>query len=382
MNILSSQEYNRGVFDYLIATDASVDDGEKDERDNGDDIDEEESKIKSKDKKKKRKQSDDDEYGVCRGIDFQGVNFVINFDFPPTSAAYTHRIGRTARGNATGTALSFVTKSDAANIDSPIADKEHELLEEVRNKQPRLGVVENDNILAAISTTDDNGITGFDKEERQMQPAPLAFNMNELDSFRYRVEDVIRSVTSSAVRELRNAEIKKEILNSEKLKTYFSENPNDLKVLRHDKAILHPIRQHDHLKFVPDYLIPTSMRSVAVIKNKKKNKKKNKNVGTSHEQRILKSKMKDPLQSGAVSSEFDNVDNAYMDDIPMNEDDNVDTNDDIKNRVFTNTKSLGSSMSGRKKWKLVHKKGQFNPKTSKKNTHRTAGSFIKSKAYK
>jgi ATP-dependent RNA helicase DDX56/DBP9 len=37
-------------------------------------------------------------------------------------------------------------------------------------------------------------------------------------------------VTSVAVRELRNAEIKREILNSEKLKTYFAENPGDLKV--------------------------------------------------------------------------------------------------------------------------------------------------------
>ena len=64
----------------------------------------------------------------------------------------------------------------------------------------------------------------------RMQPAPLQFNVNELDSFRYRVEDVLRSVTNVAVKEMRNAEIKKEILNSEKLKSYFAENPGDLKV--------------------------------------------------------------------------------------------------------------------------------------------------------
>jgi ATP-dependent RNA helicase DDX56/DBP9 len=63
-----------------------------------------------------------------------------------------------------------------------------------------------------------------------MQPAPLQFNTSELESFRYRVEDILRSVTTAAVKELRNAEIKKEILNSEKLKTYFAENPGDLKV--------------------------------------------------------------------------------------------------------------------------------------------------------
>ena len=53
-------------------------------------------------------------YGVSRGLDFQGVNFVINFDLPPTAAAYTHRIGRTARGGASGTALSFITTADAS----------------------------------------------------------------------------------------------------------------------------------------------------------------------------------------------------------------------------------------------------------------------------
>lgn len=58
----------------------------------------------------------------------------------------------------------------------------------------------------------------------------MQFNVNELDSFRYRVEDVLRSVTNVAVKEMRNAEIKKEILNSEKLKSYFAENPGDLKV--------------------------------------------------------------------------------------------------------------------------------------------------------
>ena len=28
-----------------------------------------------------------------RGIDFKGVNMVINYDFPPTAISYIHRIG-------------------------------------------------------------------------------------------------------------------------------------------------------------------------------------------------------------------------------------------------------------------------------------------------
>lgn len=46
---------------------------------------------------------------MSRGIDFQFVSNVINFDFPLDSSAYLHRVGRTARGNNQGAALSFVS---------------------------------------------------------------------------------------------------------------------------------------------------------------------------------------------------------------------------------------------------------------------------------
>lgn len=103
------------------------------------------------------------------------------------------------------------------------------------------------------------------EDESKMQPSPLVFNMQELETFRYRVQDTLRSVTGSSVQELRAAELKKEILNSSKLKSFFAQNPNDLKVLRHDKAIVHPLRQHNHLKHIPEYLVPSSMRSVIKV---------------------------------------------------------------------------------------------------------------------
>ena len=71
----------------------------------------------------------------------------------------------------------------------------------------------------------------------------------------------MRAVTKVAVRESRIKEIRQEMLNSQKLKTYFTDNPRDLQVLRHDKT-LHTVRVQPHLKHVPDYLIPPVLRPV------------------------------------------------------------------------------------------------------------------------
>ncbi|GLH14774.1 ATP-dependent RNA helicase abstrakt [Gryllus bimaculatus] len=47
-----------------------------------------------------------------RGIDFKGVNLVINYDFPPTAISYVHRIGRTGRAGRPGKAITFFTEDD------------------------------------------------------------------------------------------------------------------------------------------------------------------------------------------------------------------------------------------------------------------------------
>ena len=50
---------------------------------------------------------------IARGIDVEGVTHVINFDIPEHPDNYIHRIGRTARAEEKGTAISFVTDEDA-----------------------------------------------------------------------------------------------------------------------------------------------------------------------------------------------------------------------------------------------------------------------------
>jgi ATP-dependent RNA helicase RhlE len=44
---------------------------------------------------------------AARGIDVDGITHVINYDLPSEPEAYVHRIGRTARAGAAGTAMSF-----------------------------------------------------------------------------------------------------------------------------------------------------------------------------------------------------------------------------------------------------------------------------------
>ncbi|KAJ3130171.1 RNA-dependent ATPase rok1 [Nowakowskiella sp. JEL0407] len=57
---------------------------------------------------------------MARGIDFKGVNLVINYDFPQSVASYIHRIGRTGRAGKSGEAVTFFTKDDAVYLKSVV----------------------------------------------------------------------------------------------------------------------------------------------------------------------------------------------------------------------------------------------------------------------
>ena len=50
---------------------------------------------------------------AARGLDISCVSHVINYDFPPTVDTYIHRIGRTGRASAIGSAFTFVAPEDA-----------------------------------------------------------------------------------------------------------------------------------------------------------------------------------------------------------------------------------------------------------------------------
>ncbi|RWS09065.1 putative ATP-dependent RNA helicase DDX56-like isoform X2 [Dinothrombium tinctorium] len=197
-------QFNRGIYNILIASDEVC-------------VNDPSTRKKSGSKRKR-----DNEFSVSRGIDFQNVSNVINFDFPTSVVAYIHRVGRTARGNydAEGTALSF------------ISIKEQKYFNEVKD-----------------ALSDGSNFK------------PYQFRMEELEAFRYRSKDALRIVTSIAVREARIKEIKRELLSSEKLKSFFKEHPKDLKLLQHDKA-LHTVKHQPHLKHIPEYIVPPTLQTM------------------------------------------------------------------------------------------------------------------------
>lgn len=246
------EEFNKGVYDIIIAADdqevmgvaksskkiAAGENAEKEEIGSSEDEDEVEEvtgKQKSQAGKRRKLTGKDKDYGISRGIDFQNVACVLNFDLPTSSKSYTHRIGRTGRAGKTGMALSFVVPADQYGKHKPtsIPSAKHDetRLAKIVKRQTKLG----------------------------HEVKPYHFEMQQVEAFRYRMTDALRAVTRLAVQEARAREIRQELIKSEKLKRHFEENPDELHQLRHDGE-LRAARVQPHLKHVPDYLMPAKGR--------------------------------------------------------------------------------------------------------------------------
>jgi ATP-dependent RNA helicase RhlE len=53
---------------------------------------------------------------AARGIDVEALGHVVNFDVPSVPEDYIHRVGRTARADATGEAFTLVAPEDEADL--------------------------------------------------------------------------------------------------------------------------------------------------------------------------------------------------------------------------------------------------------------------------
>lgn len=329
LNII--EQFNLGSFDYLIATDASTDQPST-MNDNDGDEEEDTGSVKPSgqpSQKPKRSRHHDSDFGVSRGVDFLNVSFVVNVDMPATPKDYAHRIGRTARGGTRGVALTLVEPH------------EHEELEAIQESQPRIPLpkASTETLQASVAATS-SGIEPSASD--QPQPVLLDFNLQEIEGFRYRVEDVSRGVTKKRIREARVEEIRAEILHSERLRV---SAPN-LQALAQPQSV---VRLQDHLKHIPDYLLPQGMQ-VANLKRNRKKRKRNatKRRGTN-----------DPLQSfnGDVTLE------GLEDGPAEGDEEQVETSRvPAPNKPSAASGSFGKSTSGRRAWKERHKKGEFSKK--------------------
>jgi ATP-dependent RNA helicase DDX56/DBP9 len=249
------EEFNKGVYDIIVAADeqevlgttkskkrevkAAEEEDEEAKEEMGDSEDEEATEDKGEKKaqtqKRRKVTGKEKEYSIARGVDFQNVACVLNFDLPTSSKSYTHRIGRTGRAGKAGMALSFVVPAEQHGKHRPtsIPSTKHDetMLAKIIKRQAKLG----------------------------HEVKPYHFEMTQVDAFRYRMTDALRAVTRLAVQEARGREIRQELIKSEKLKRHFEDNPDELRQLRHDGE-LRAARVQAHLKHVPDYLMPAKGR--------------------------------------------------------------------------------------------------------------------------
>ncbi|PIK58672.1 putative ATP-dependent RNA helicase DDX56 [Apostichopus japonicus] len=233
-------QFNCGLYDIIIAAGDSYKFKGKDQ-------------VANEEKEKLKQKVKDVEFGVSRGIDFQNVSNVINFDFPGS------------------------TKSTFTKLEAIIC-----LLIVTTFKTIQI---------PSLFTKPDAGVCAL---------KPYQFKMSEIEGFRYRAKDAMRAVTKVAIRDARMKELKQEIMNSTKLKTYFEDNPRDMQLLRHDK-VLHPAKVHSELKNVPEYLVPRLLKDVKPRQSKSKKKKRTGGVKSKKIQRQIK-KRADPLNSFTFKS--------------------------------------------------------------------------------
>lgn len=220
------QQFNRGLFDYLIATDdvyVSVSDAKGDTRTGAG--------RGAKGAKGNSKKTKSEEAGVTRGIDFRGVKTVVNLEMPPSVSAYVHRVGRTGRAGESGTAVTIV--SGSSDADGLMRDEIEKSLNKIHQE-----------------------LRPFDKITKVA-----------VEGLRYRAEDVARSITKSVIREARTKDIKTELMNSKRLEEFFEERPADLQLIKHDRSVASTAAgaSAPHLKHVPGYLRDPTLQGKSFV---------------------------------------------------------------------------------------------------------------------
>lgn len=99
-----------------------------------------------------------------RGIDVEMISHVINFDLPSNHEDYVHRIGRTARANNIGTAITLVNPAEEHNL--------HKIEELIRMQIPQLELPAD---LEQVATKKEESIGQLREIDRQKRLADPTF---------------------------------------------------------------------------------------------------------------------------------------------------------------------------------------------------------------
>ncbi|KAK2080588.1 hypothetical protein QBZ16_000442 [Prototheca wickerhamii] len=295
------QQFNAGLYDYLIATD-DVHAGDRKRRRGGEEEGEGAAPEAEagKGKKKGKRGRNDEEFGVTRGIDFKGVRTVINFEMPLGERGYVHRLGRTGRAGEAGVGISLIGAQDkalAARIERVLSGKpvEEEKVEEEEEKSvaaepaasgeeagegaEKVDVTEEAEEAEKVDASDATEATEAAEAAEaapsaqptsaqapgaatpapaQPPPAPTTFEFFKeyealtkpaLDALRYRASDVARSITRA-------------------FSAFFEEHPNDFRLLKHDRALTSTKAvSAAHLKHLPAYLRDPSLGGKSFVGN-------------------------------------------------------------------------------------------------------------------
>jgi len=72
-----------------------------------------------------------------RGVDFERVNIVFNYDMPTNEDTYLHRVGRAGRFGTKGMAISFVSSEKDRNVMAKVREQFAVTLPELPEKLDR-----------------------------------------------------------------------------------------------------------------------------------------------------------------------------------------------------------------------------------------------------
>ena len=183
------------------------------------------------------------------------VSVLINFDFPSSSRIFNKRVSD----------VSTDFNSDMSLLSLVDPEEEIQLLK-IKKRLDKLGKI------------------NFE---------PLTLKNDQFEKFRYRCEDILKSITQKNIKINQLNDVKKAILSAKEAKAQFELNPEDKKILAEAKKKHKPLR---HLGIVPDYLLPDQLQ---------KKRKPHKIKHEEFEQKLAKRQKREPrdVSSGEMIEE-------------------------------------------------------------------------------